>query len=83
MKKLFIKYALGCLLVTGFSNCKKQLDINSDPNAPQYIPAESLLPSVLTQMSRGIQYDGAYLGRYIQNWNSANSSDIFDRHGWT
>jgi hypothetical protein len=83
MKKLFIKCALGCLLITGFSNCKKQLDINSDPNAPQYIPAESLLPSVLTQMARGIQYDGAYMGRYIQNWNSANAGDIFDRHGWT
>jgi hypothetical protein len=83
MKKIIFKCALGCLLLTGVVSCKKQLDINTDPNAPQFIPAEALMPSILTQMARGIQYDGAYLGRYIQNWHSGNAGDVFDRHGWT
>jgi hypothetical protein len=70
------------LILCGYG-CRKSLDVNTNPNEPQTLPSESLIPSVLTQMARGLQYDGAYLGRYIQNWQNVNASETFDRHGWT
>ncbi|RAJ10942.1 SusD-like starch-binding protein associating with outer membrane [Chitinophaga skermanii] len=81
MKKLLFILLAGALV--GATACRKKIDINTDPNAPQLLGGESLLPSILTQMARGMQYDGAYLGRYTQNWQNINANETYDMHGWT
>ncbi|MGN7723831.1 SusD/RagB family nutrient-binding outer membrane lipoprotein [Chitinophaga sp. 22620] len=84
MKRIFI--ILYLLLVT-LTGCKKWLDVNSDPDTPQNPDPASVFPTQLAGIPRGIQYDARYVGRYIQNWltdNSTRTADInWDRMGYT
>ncbi|MDB5202814.1 MAG: hypothetical protein JWQ27_2223 [Ferruginibacter sp.] len=87
MKKLFIIGILAMTAVSTFTSCKKYLDINSDPDTPQFPDASSVFPTQLSGIPRGLQYDSRYVGRYVQNWLSANTATAanvnFDRMGYT
>lgn len=86
MKKLlaYCIFALVALSVT--TSCKKYLDINSDPDTPQYPDASSVFPTQLSAIPRGLQFDGRYASRYTQNFLSATNvagNLNFDRMGYT
>ena len=70
-----------------FNSCKKYLDVNSDPDTPQFPDVSSVFPTQLAAIPRGLQYDSRYVGRYIQNWlslNTANTANVnFDVMGYT
>lgn len=79
MKKLLIICVAACLLI--LSGCKKFLDVNTNPNAPQTVEANLYLGPMLHWMATAPQYDGIYVGRYTQNWASTSSGDLWERHG--
>lgn len=70
------------------NSCKKYLDINSDPDTPQFPDVSSVFPTQLAGIPRGLQYDSRYVGRFIQNWlsysSTASAANVnFDRMGYT
>ncbi len=69
-----------------FSGCKKYLDINSDPDTPQFPDPSSVFPTQLAAIPYGLQRDARFAGRYIQNWNSVNTGTAvnvnWDRMGY-
>ncbi len=87
MKKTIILGMLALTAMATFNSCKKYLDINSDPDTPQFPDVSSVFPTQLAGIPRGLQYDGRYAGRFIQNWLSANTASAaninFDRMGYT
>lgn len=78
---------IAMLGMASFNSCKKYLDINSDPDTPQFPDVSAVLPTQFAAIPRGLQYDSRYAGRFIQNWlsaNTASSANInFDRMGYT
>ena len=70
-----------------FNSCKKYLDVNNDPDTPQFPDVSSVFPTQLAAIPRGLQFDARYAGRFIQNWLSsttANAANVnFDRMGFT
>ena len=87
MKKSIIIVMIALLGMATFNSCKKYLDINSDPDTPQFPDVASVFPTQLAGIPRGLQYDARYAGRFIQNWLSANTATAaninFDRMGYT
>ncbi len=88
MKKLIIVAMAAMTIMATVSSCKKYLDVNSDPDTPQFPDVSSVFPTQLAGIPRGLQYDGRYVGRFIQNWlvssstaSAANTN--FDRMGYT
>ena len=86
MKKTKISIAVLAGLMLTASSCKKWLDINTDPDTPQNPGAHSVFPTQLAAISRGIQWDGRFIGKYIQNWqtNTGRGATEFawDKHGY-
>ena len=66
MKNLFKLFILTAVLISSVG-CKKYLDINSDPDTPQFPDASSVFPAMLSAIPRGTQYDARYISKYIQN----------------
>ena len=87
MKKLLIFCLVGITVMTTITGCKKYLDVNSDPDTPQFPDVSSAFPAQLAAIPRGLQFDGRFAGRYIQNWlssSTANAANVnFDRMGFT
>src|SRR6187549_105339 len=86
MKKSIIIVMIALLGMATFNSCKKYLDINSDPDTPQFPDASSVFPTQLAGIPRGLQYDSRYVGRYIQNWLSSTTGTAanvnWDRMGY-
>ena len=88
MKKSIIIGILALVGMASFNSCKKYLDVNTDPDTPQFPDAASVFPTQLAGIPRGLQYDARYAGRFIQNWHTSSSggaaADLnFDRMGYT
>jgi hypothetical protein len=81
MKKLYIVIFIACLLITG-SGCKKYLDVNTNPNAPQSVTANLYLAPMLHWMATAPQYDSRYINRYTQNMTITSTISTWDRHGY-
>ena len=64
------------------SSCKKFLDVNTNPNAPQVVSANLYLSPLLHWITTGPQYDGVFISRYTQNWASTFAGDIWEKHGY-
>lgn len=64
------------------SGCEKYLDVNTNPNNPQEVSPYLYLSSIESNMALGIQFDGRYSGKYVQNFAATLSGDIWDRHGY-
>ncbi|HEX8377855.1 MAG TPA: RagB/SusD family nutrient uptake outer membrane protein [Pedobacter sp.] len=66
MKKLYIVCLAACLVFS--SSCKKYLDVNTNPNAPEDAAANLYLAPMLHWMVTSPQFEGRFVGRYTQNW---------------
>jgi len=82
MKKLYIILITMCFVFN--SGCKKFLDVNTNPNAPEVAEANLYLAPMLHWMVTGPQYDGRFIGRYTQNWAYIGGTSIptWDRMGY-
>jgi hypothetical protein len=81
MKNLFKLFILTAVLISSVG-CKKYLDINSDPDTPQFPDASSVFPAMLSGIPRGTQYDGRFISRYIQNFGQNTTDYVWDLHGF-
>ena len=77
---------VAALLLTGLalslSSCEKYLDINKNPNNPDQVEAAVLLAPIQNSYALAIQFDGRYLGPYVQNWHNASAGFVWDLHGY-
>lgn len=56
----------GGLLVA--ASCQSFLDVNKNPNGPDEVTASLYLPPLLHWLVADEQWDGRYIGDYVQNW---------------
>jgi len=78
------KYILviAALVILFSTSCKKYLDVNKNPNAPQEVTANLYLGNILSQMSMSPQWDGRYLSKYSQMWAETTALNTYDRMGF-
>ncbi len=75
------------VLALTFAGCKKYLDVNNDPDTPQFPDPTNVFPTQLASIPRGLQFDARYCLRYTQMLcsfsSTANATNVnFDRHGY-
>ena len=81
MKNIFITCIVTCLVFA--SSCKKYLDINTNPNAPETAAANLYLAPMVHWMVTSQQFEGRFIGRYTQNWYLPGTSiTTWDRQGY-
>ncbi|RYE33709.1 MAG: RagB/SusD family nutrient uptake outer membrane protein [Sphingobacteriaceae bacterium] len=80
MKKIYILFLTVCLVSA--SSCKKYLDINTNPNAPQTVTANLYLSPMLHWMATAPVYDGRFISRYTQNLTLTSSGSSWDLQGY-
>lgn len=81
MKKLYIVVLMAGLITT-ISGCKKYLDVNTNPNAPQTVTANLYLAPMLHWMATAPQYDARFINRYTQNMTVTTVASTWDRQGY-
>ena len=81
MKKLYITIFTAALMLTG-SGCKKYLDVNTNPNAPQSVTANLYLSPMLHWMATAPQYDARFINRYTQNMTLTTVNSTWDMMGY-
>ncbi len=74
MKITRIALLAGTMLVA--ASCQDFLDVNNNPNGPQSVTANLYLPAILHWFVADQQWDGRYVGRYVQNFYRPNSTSI-------
>ncbi|RYG19091.1 MAG: RagB/SusD family nutrient uptake outer membrane protein [Chitinophagaceae bacterium] len=78
---MYISCLVACLILG--SSCKKFLDVNENPNAPQSVTANLYLAPMLHWMVTDAAYEGRHIGRYTQNWFlPATTLSTWDRMGY-
>ncbi|QKJ28862.1 SusD/RagB family nutrient-binding outer membrane lipoprotein [Mucilaginibacter mali] len=81
MKKFQIILLLTACLVS-VSSCKKYLDVNTNPNAPQTVTANLYLSPMEHWMATAPIYDQRFIGRYTQNFTSTSAGTTWDLQGY-
>jgi hypothetical protein len=81
MKKTISVLLFAALLLSA-TGCKDYLDINTNPNFPQQVEPVVLVPPMQAQMALSVQFDGRFVGKYIQNFVQSTSGNTWDRHGY-
>lgn len=81
MKKLYITMLTAAVMLAG-SGCKKYLDVNTNPNAPQTVTPNLYLSPMLHWMVTGPQYDARFINRYTQNMTLTSTNSSWDRMGY-
>ncbi|HUS02229.1 MAG TPA: SusD/RagB family nutrient-binding outer membrane lipoprotein [Chitinophagaceae bacterium] len=79
IKTLLTCCVIICLLGT---SCKKYLDINNNPNGPEKVDPAIYLATIQTQFVQGQQFDGRFLGPYVQTFHNASSTFAWDLHSY-
>lgn len=65
------------------ASCQEFLDVNDNPNGPEVVTANLYLPPMLHWMVMAPQWDGRFIGRYVQNWYVPGTSfSTWDRMGY-
>src|SRR5687768_3831254 len=65
------------------ASCQDFLDVNNNPNGPEVVTANLYLPPMLHWMVSAPQWDGRFIGRYVQNWYvPATTFSTWDRMGY-
>ena len=77
MKKFIAFLILGASLTT-MVGCKKYLDVNQDPDTPQFPDPSSVFPTQLAGIPRGLQFDARYVSRWVQNFGTADAARTAD-----
>jgi hypothetical protein len=81
MKITRIALLAGALVAT--ASCEDFLDVNNNPNGPELVTANLYLPPMVHWMVADGQWEGRFLGRYVQNWYQPGTSFTnWDRHGF-
>lgn len=90
MKHTFFNILLtGTLVATLAVSCSKKIDeAYLNPNADVKVAVEKLLPGLEASMVGNTAFHGTandmrFIGRYIQNWQSVGSGDLYDQMGGT
>ncbi len=81
MKKLYITMLTAAVMLAG-SGCKKYLDVNTNPNAPQTVTPNLYLSPMLHWMATAPQYDARFINRYTQNMTLTTVNSTWDRMGY-
>ena len=81
MKKIIISTLLTAMIIS-ISGCKKWLDVNKSPNAPDVVAPNLYLGPMMTNMAFAGAYDGRYVGKYAQFWSQITALDTWDRMGY-
>ncbi len=81
MKNLLFKVLLIATIIST-SGCKKWLEVNRSPNAPDIVAANLYLGPMMTNMAFAAAYDGRYVGKYAQFWSQTTALDTWDRQGY-
>ena len=80
MRKI-ISASLIAISLFASTGCKKFLDVNTNPNGPDaLLQPELFLPQIQSRLAEGIQWDGRFLGQYMQNWASTGVDNAIDLH---
>ena len=71
----------GSLAIT--ASCQDFLDVNNNPNGPDVVTANLYLPPMLHWMVADPQWDGRFIGAYVQNWTLLSPTSYYnwDRMG--
>ena len=56
------------------AGCQDFLDVNDNPNGPEFVTANLYLPPMIHWMVTSPQFDGRFIGRYTQNWHSSTNT---------
>lgn len=81
MKRVYVCCLAVCLLLG--NSCKKYLDVNTNPNAPETVAPNLYLAPMIHWMVTSPIYDGRFIGRYTQNWYLPSTSlTTWDRQGY-
>src|SRR5215207_9188120 len=62
--------------------CKKYLDVNRDEDTPQFPDPSSVFPTQLAAIPRGLQFDGRYTSRYVQNFGVSDAARSATETNW-
>lgn len=81
MKRLSI-LLLSLLLIGSVTSCKKYLDVNENPNAPQDVAPNLYLSAILDNMALAPLFDGRYIGKYSQMWAENSALNAWDGMGY-
>ncbi|MFA6277729.1 MAG: SusD/RagB family nutrient-binding outer membrane lipoprotein [Pedobacter sp.] len=82
MKHIKIIYLFALLFIA--TGCKKWLDVNTDPAAPQTTKPEFYLSSIIAKMGEASSTDnGNVQFKLTQNMGSQAAISTFERHGWS
>ncbi len=77
------KIIFSLILITGVFSCKDYIDeAFRNPNNPTVVTPGDALPSMFSNLARGIQFDSRFLGRYVQYWATTTAGGSWDRHGY-
>lgn len=79
-KKLLIILIIGTVIAT--AGCKKYLDVNKDEDTPQFPDASSVFPTQLAAIPRGLQFDGRYASRFVQNFGVSDAGRSAAETNW-
>jgi hypothetical protein len=78
-----MRTALLAGVMTVSTSCQDFLDVNNNPNGPELVTANLYLPPMLHWMVSAPQWDGRFIGRYVQNWYVPGTSfSTWDRMGY-
>lgn len=81
MKMMRIGLLAGVMAMS--TSCQDFLDVNENPNGPDVVTANLYLPPMLHWMVMAPQWDGRFIGRYVQNWYLPGTSfSTWDRMGY-
>jgi hypothetical protein len=80
MKKIYVILTIAAFV--GLGGCKKFLDVNENPNAPQVVEANLYLSPMLHWMVTSPTFDARFVGRYTQNWTIITTANTWDRQGY-
>lgn len=81
MKMMRIGLLAGVMAMS--TSCQDFLDVNENPNGPDVVTANLYLPPMLHWMVMAPQWDGRFIGRYVQNWYVPGTSfSTWDRMGY-
>ena len=81
MKTMRATALAGVLAIS--ASCQEFLDVNNNPNGPEIVTANLYLPPMLHWMVSAPQWDGRFIGRYVQNWYVPGTSfTTWDRMGY-
>ena len=81
MKTWKYSFFIAIIAFMGMS-CNDFLDVNTNPNVPQEAPAHALLPPMIQNMARGVQFDARFIGKYTQNFVEATANNVWDAHSF-